>query len=124
MSRAAGIALGVGAAGTALFDARTAEAAERIRSAIEADQQEDDYDILTEIIDFVVSPSVANEGEDLLVEIDRIVWETKRDLIAEIEAAEGVCLPQEDTAAIEEPRRSPSRRRRCSRRTRPTRLWG
>ena len=58
--------------------------------------------LLTEIIDFVVSPSVANEGEDLLVEIDRIVYETKRDLVAEIEAAEGVCLPQEDTAAIEE----------------------
>jgi hypothetical protein len=102
MHKVVGIALGVGAAGTALFDARTAEAAERIRSAIEAEHQEEDFDLVTEIIDFVVSPSVANEGEDLLLEIDRIVHETKREVIAEVEAAEGVCLPQEDLQAIEE----------------------
>ena len=44
----------------------------------------------------------AVEDEQLRIDIDNIVHETTLRLIADIEAAEGVCLPEADTEAIRE----------------------
>ena len=101
MNKLAGIVLGIGAAGTALFDARTADAAELIRDRIEEERQHGD-DWLTQLVDFVESPMPAVEDEQLRIDIDNIVHETTLRLIADIEAAEGVCLPDADTEAIRE----------------------
>jgi len=94
-------AIAAGAAAVAIFDEKTAEASERIRSRIEAEEQDEESDdILTTILDFVFDPSVAGEGEDLIVDIDAIVEETTRDVVRDIEEEEGVCLEEEDVEAL------------------------
>jgi len=93
-------AIAVGAGAIAIFDTRTAEASERIRSRIEAEEQEEETDMLTTILDFIFDPSVANEGEDLMLDIDDIVEETTRDVVRDIEEEEGVCLEEEDVEAL------------------------
>jgi hypothetical protein len=95
-----GISAGAMTVAIDIFTEQTAEAAERIRTRIEAEEAEEETDWLTTILDFIFAPSVANEGEDLLLDIDRIVAEVTSDVIAEIEEAEQMPLGPDQREAI------------------------
>jgi hypothetical protein len=88
-------ALGLGVAAMQIFDAKTAEAGERIQDAVTADAErvEAREDSWGEFIIDLVLPlgfgvSSLNEGEDLSLEIHRVTSELYGELIAEIEVEE------------------------------------
>lgn len=95
------LAIGLGVVALDVFTERTAEASERIHSAIEREENKE-MSWPEAIIDFIFAPSTANEGEDLLLEIDRIVHQTTLDVIAEIEESEGIILDDFEREAIQD----------------------
>jgi hypothetical protein len=93
------LAIGLGVVALDVFTEQTAEASEEIHSAIEREENKE-MSWPEAIIDFVFAPSTANEGEDLLLEIDRIVNQTTLDVITEIEESEGIILDDFEREAI------------------------
>lgn len=75
------------------FTATTAEAAERVRARIEAEaRREEDTDWVTWLIDVLVAPSVANQGEQMWLYLRDIMRHTVDQVIAEIQEAEQMTL--------------------------------
>jgi hypothetical protein len=97
------LTVGLTGAAASVFTSQTAEAAERVRSRIEAEQErERAVDPVTWLIDLLVAPSVANEGEQLWLDLRDIMADTVRSVIAEIEEAEQMTLGPEQREAIED----------------------
>lgn len=92
---------GLTAGAVTIFSEQVASASERVRERIEAEENRP-TDWLGEIIDFLnpLSGGTLNEGEDLLLDIDRIVEQTTAEVIQEIEETERVCLGSEQREAI------------------------
>ena len=95
------LAIGLGIGALNVFSESTAEASEKIRSRIEAEENRP-VDWVGEIIDFLnpLSGGTLNEGEDLMLDIDRIIRQTTFDVIQEIEETEQMSLGQEQRNAI------------------------
>jgi hypothetical protein len=95
------LAIGLGVGAVTIFGERSAEAAGRIRSRIEADQNRP-TDWVGEILDFLnpLSGGSLNEGEDTMLAIERILDETTRSVIHEIEESEQMSLTTEQRNAI------------------------
>jgi hypothetical protein len=95
------LAVGLSMGAVNLFGERTAEAAERTRARIEAEENRP-TDWVGELLDFLnpLSGGSLNEGEDLELDIERIIEQTTRDVIQEIETSEQVSLSQEQRGAI------------------------
>lgn len=101
------LGIGLGAVAVGIFTANTAEAAEQSRAMIEArenrptDWGEVAFELAIDVISLgLLSSSPLNEGEDLMLALDRIVDQATQDTIREIEAAEGISLTQEQKEAI------------------------
>lgn len=101
------LAVGLGFVAVDVFTAKTAEAAENVRSEIEAHKNrptnwgEVAIELVLDIASFgLLASSTANEGEDMLLRIDRIIEQATKDTIREIEAQEGVTLTTEQKDAI------------------------
>lgn len=101
------LGIGLGAIAVGIFTANTAEAAEQSRAMIEAhenrptDWGEVAFELAIDVLSLgLLSSSPANEGEDLMLALDRIVDQATQDTIREIEAAEGISLTQEQKEAI------------------------
>lgn len=103
------LAIGLGAVAVELFTANTAEAAERSRAMVEAhenrptDWGEVAFELAIDVLSFgLLASSPVNEGEDLMLALDRIVDQATQDTIREIEAGEGIALTTEQKQAIRE----------------------
>ncbi len=103
------LGIGLGAIAVELFTANTAEAAERSRTVIEAhenrptDWGEVAIELALDVVSLgLLSSSTANEGEDLMLALDRIVYQATQDTIREIETEEGIALTPEQKQAIRE----------------------
>lgn len=99
------LTLGAGALALDLFTAQTAEASDRLQAMIAADEQareNESTDVLTAIIDFLVDPSVAGEGEQLMLDMDREIQRTTEAVIRDIENAEQMTLTEEQRLEITE----------------------
>ena len=101
------LGIGLGAIAIDVFTANTAEAAEQSRGIIEAheNQPTDWGEVAIELTLDIVSlgllaTSPLNEGEDLLLALDRIVEGATQDTIREIEEQEGIELTSEQRQAI------------------------
>lgn len=101
------IAVGLGAVATELFTTKTAEAAEETRVLIETEENRSQdfgeiaFDVVLDIASFgLLSPTPLNEGEDLMLALDRIVENAAWGTIREIEEAEGICLTEKQIKAI------------------------
>lgn len=103
------LGIGLGAVAVELFTANTAQAAEQSRAVIEAvenrptDWGEVVFELAIDVLSFgILASSPVNEGEDLMLALDRIVNQATQDTIQEIEAAEGIVLTAEQRQAIRE----------------------
>ena len=101
------LGIGLGAVAVGLFTANTAEAAERSRAVIEAhenrptDWGEVAFELAIDVLSLgLLASSPVNEGEDLMLALDRIVDQAAQDTIREIEASEGIELTREQKQAI------------------------
>lgn len=101
------LAIGLGAIAVELFSANTAEAAERSRAVIEAhenpptDWGEVAIELAIDVLSLgLLASSPLNEGEDLMLALDRIVNQATEDTIREIEARESIVLTPEQRQAI------------------------
>jgi len=101
------LAIGLGAVAIDIFTEGTAEAAEEARARIEAYENrptnwgEVAFELAIDIASLgLLSSSTANEGEDFLLAMDRLIEETAQAAIAEIEAEEGIELTDEQRQAI------------------------
>jgi hypothetical protein len=95
------MALGLTAGAATIFGERAATASERVRERIEAEENRP-TDWIGEILDFLnpLSGGSLNEGEDLMLDVDRIIAETTNQVIREIEETENVILNQDQRRAI------------------------
>lgn len=103
------LAAGLGAVAVEIFTAKTAEAAERSRAAIEAHENpptrwgEVVFEMAIDILSLgLLASSPLNEGEDLALALDRIVAQAADDTIREIEARDGIKLTAAQKRAIYE----------------------
>lgn len=100
-----GFAVGA-AVGAVARTTHTAEASDRIRDRIEAEESSP-TELAGEILSDVINPlslfsgGTLNEGEELQLDIDMIVSQVIIDVIADIEAEGQHSLGQEERAAIE-----------------------
>ena len=95
------MAFGLTAAAVTIFGEHAANASERIRERIEAEENRP-TDWVGEILDFLnpLSGGSLNEGEDLLLDIDRIINSTTVQVIREIEETEHITLTPLQREAI------------------------
>lgn len=95
------MAFGLTAAAVTIFGEHAANASERIRERIEAEENRP-TDWVGEILDFLnpLSGGSLNEGEDLLLDIDRIIESTTAQVIREIEETEHITLTPLQREAI------------------------
>jgi hypothetical protein len=103
------IAIGTGVVAVEALTARSAEASEQVRTAIEREENRPTdwgmvaLDLIIDVVSLgLLASSPANEGEDLQLRADNIVWRAAQETIAEIEAREGIQLTQEQKDAIYE----------------------
>lgn len=103
------LAIGAGVIALEAFTASTAEAAELTRGTIEASENapvqwgEVAFDLALDVVSFgLLASSPLNEGESLMLELDRIVRRAAEDTIREIETREGITLTDEQKFAIYE----------------------
>jgi hypothetical protein len=90
------LSLGLGLGAAAIVGARTAEASERIRERVIAEEER----VPTLLEQILISPGSAGEGEDLGLEIQDIVKDTTADVIREIEEDARVSLGPAQREAI------------------------
>lgn len=95
------MAMGLAAGAVTIFGEHTANATERVRERIEAEENRP-TDWVGEIIDFLnpLSGGSLNEGEDLELDIYRIITDTTNQVIREIEETEHVTLDPAQRQAI------------------------
>jgi hypothetical protein len=95
------MAMGLAVGAVNIFSEHTANATERVRERIEAEENRP-TDWVGEIIDFLnpLSGGSLNEGEDLELDIDRIIRETTAQVIQEIEETEHITLDPAQRQAI------------------------
>jgi hypothetical protein len=92
-----------------IFTEKTAEAAEQVRAEVEAveNQPINWGEVALELVLDVASLGLlastpANEGEDLIVRTNNLVWQAAQETILEVEQETGITLTQEQKDAIYE----------------------
>lgn len=101
------LAVGFGAGAVTALESRTADAAEAIRTRIEAASDAPEEDWLTTLLDVLLDPSETSATEDLEVATDAIVDQTIRSVVEDIEAEEGRPLDELQSAIVGDLVRSP-----------------